>query len=160
MSEIETRVHQATAEQAAALVPLYDWLFAEPGSAPPQWEPAQAAQRLAAAAESGQSAVLTANAGTAVVGFCTVYLDILSVRYGRRAWVEDLAVSPDDRSRGTGGALLDAAFSWAQGRGASHLELDSGLARVDAHRFYERRSPTWRSLCFGWQLAGAGAGET
>ena len=31
---------------------------------------------------------------TTVVGFATVYLDIVSVRFGQRAWVEDLAVAP------------------------------------------------------------------
>jgi hypothetical protein len=36
--------------------------------------------------------------------------------------------------------------------GASHLELDSAEARVAAHRFYERELPSWRSVCFGWEL--------
>lgn len=38
-------------------------------------------------------------------------------------------------------------------RAASHLELDSGLGRHDAHLSYERSAPSWRSLCFGWELA-------
>jgi hypothetical protein len=33
-----------------------------------------------------------------------------------------------------------------------HLALDSSDARVDAHRFYERESPSWRSRTFGWEL--------
>ena len=33
-----------------------------------------------------------------------------------------------------------------------HLELDSGEARADAHPFYEREQPTWKSICFGWAL--------
>jgi GNAT superfamily N-acetyltransferase len=90
--------------------------------------------------------------GGEVVGLCTVYLDIESVRFGRRAWVEDLAVAPQQRSRGHGKALLDAAKAWARDRGATHLELDSGDARADAHRFYERERPAWRSACFGWEL--------
>ena len=35
--------------------------------------------------------VLVADADGVVVGICTVYLDIDSVRFGLRAWVEDLA---------------------------------------------------------------------
>jgi GNAT superfamily N-acetyltransferase len=96
--------------------------------------------------------VFVADEGGAVAGICTVYLDFESVRFGRRAWVEDLAVHPDRRSAGHGKALLDAAKDWARSRGATHLELDSSEARADAHRFYERERPSWRSISFGWEL--------
>lgn len=66
--------------------------------------------------------------------------------------MEDLAVHPEHRSEGIGKALLDGARDWARGRGASHLELDSGDARTDAHRFYEREQPAWRSRAFGYVL--------
>jgi GNAT superfamily N-acetyltransferase len=148
-----TQICRATPEEAAALIPCYDWLFAPPGAPPPQWDPVAATARLAAAAGSDRAVVLVAAHGDTVAGFCTAYLDIVSVRYGVRSWVEDLAVAPDGRSRGTGAALLQAARDWARSHGASHLELDSGLARHDAHRFYERQAPSWRSLCYGWQLA-------
>ena len=48
--------------------------------------------------------------------------------------------------------LLEAARAWARSLGATHLELDSGEARVDAHRFYEREGATSRTVCFGWDL--------
>jgi GNAT superfamily N-acetyltransferase len=51
-----------------------------------------------------------------------------------------------------GKALLDAAKDWARVRGATHLELDSAETRTDAHRFYEREGPSWRSVCFAWEL--------
>ena len=85
-------------------------------------------------------------------GICTVYLDLDSVRFGQRAWVEDLAVDPEHRSAGIGKQLLDAAKDWGRSRGATHLELDSAEARADAHRFYEREQPSWRSISFGWEL--------
>jgi GNAT superfamily N-acetyltransferase len=135
-----------------ALVPAYEWLFAPPGARPPHWDPAVAAGRLDGAMDAHDAEVLVADEGGAVVGICTVYLDLESVRFGRRAWVEDLAVHPEHRSAGFGKALLDAAKDWARERGATHLELDSAEARADAHRFYERERPTWRSVCFGWEL--------
>ena len=61
-------------------------------------------------------------------------------------------VDPKRRSRGIGRGLLDAGKSWARARGATHLELDSAEARVDAHRFYQREGPSTRSICFGWEL--------
>jgi hypothetical protein len=48
--------------------------------------------------------------------------------------------------------MLDAAKGWARERGATHLELDSALARTDAHRFYEREGAGARSYSFQWQL--------
>jgi GNAT superfamily N-acetyltransferase len=145
-------IRAAGAGEAERLVATYDWLFAPPGVMPPQWDPGHAAERLREAIDGEQSEVLVADADGAVVGICTVYLDIESVRFGQRAWVEDLAVAAEHRSAGHGKALLDAAKEWARERGATHLELDSGEARADAHRFYEREQPAWRSVCFGWEL--------
>jgi len=87
-----------------------------------------------------------------LVGLCTAYLEFESVRFGRRVWIEDLAVDPGSRSRGIGKQLLDEAKRWARERGASHIELDSAESRTDAHRFYERERPSWRSISFGWEL--------
>ena len=145
-------IRRARPDEIAPLVGAYDWLFAPPGSMPPQWDPDRAAARLGAAVASEDAEVLVADVDGALVGICTVYLDIDSVRFGLRAWVEDLAVHPDHRSAGHGKALLDAAKQWGRERGATHLELDSGESRADAHRFYEREQPSWRSISFGWEI--------
>jgi GNAT superfamily N-acetyltransferase len=145
-------IREARAEDAGALLGAYEWLFAPPGSRPRQWDPDRAAARLADLVDASDATMFVADADGAVVGICSVYLDVVSVRFGQRAWVEDLAVHPGHRSAGHGKALLDAAKDWARARGATHLELDSGEARADAHRFYERESPSWRSACFGWEL--------
>lgn len=157
-------IRAARPEEAEAVRDRYAWLFAAPGSQPPGWDAAAAAERLRAAIAEEASTVLVAVAsedvvnggrgGERIIGFCTAYIDLLSVRYGLRCWVEDLAVDPGERSRGVGGALLDAALGFARAQGASHLELDSGDARIDAHRFYEREGATARSLCFGWHGLG------
>jgi GNAT superfamily N-acetyltransferase len=149
---MEPTIRPARPEDAAAVVRAYDWLFAPPGSAPPGWDPARAAQALAAVMAAADSEVLVAERDGSLAGICTVYRDIRSVRFGQRSWVEDLAVDPGSRSEGIGKRLLDAAKDWARGQGATHLELDSGLARTDAHRFYDREQPSWRSLCFAWEL--------
>ena len=142
-------IRPARPDEAPAVAAAYDWLFAPPGGVSPHWDAAVAAERLRAVMASDRSTVLVTDGLT---GFCTVSLDLLSVRFGQRAWVEDLAVDPEHRSEGIGKALLDAARDWAKERGASHLELDSGDARSDAHRFYEREQPAWRSRCFGYVL--------
>ena len=130
----------------------YEWLFAPPGSVPARWDADHARAAIAPAIEEPESAVLVAEHRGDLLGLCTAYLDLNSVRFGPRCWVEDLAVSPQHRSQGVGKALLDAARDWARDRGATHLELDSGDARADAHRFYERENPSWTSRCFAWEL--------
>ena len=145
-------IRTARPEDVGALVRAYDWLFSAPGSQPAAWDPERAAAALREAIEARRSTVLVAEHDGALAGFCTVYLDIRSVRFGDRAWVEDLAVRPERRSLGIGKRLLDAAKDWARERGASHLELDSSTERTDAHRFYERERPSWQSLAYGWEL--------
>ena len=146
----EIRAAQPGEEQV--LPALYEWLFAPPGSRPAGWDERRAEVALRDAIDSHDACVLVADDAGALVGFCTAYFDLHSVRFGYRVWIEDLAVDPRRRSQGIGKALLDAAKAWARERGATHLELDSAEPRTDAHRFYEREGAQYRSICFGWQL--------
>src|SRR5262245_62011417 len=114
---------------------MYEWLFTPPGFVPPRWDADHARAAIAQAIEGAESAVLVAEHHGELLGLCTAYLDMNSVRFGPRCWVEDLAVNPDHRSRGVGKDLLDDAKDWARVRGASHLELGSSESRVDEQRF-------------------------
>jgi GNAT superfamily N-acetyltransferase len=145
-------VRAAELADVARIPPLYEWLFAPPGSLPPDWDPRRAAERLERAVSSDRSVVLVATLDGRLVGLCTAYDELESVRFGRRVWVEDLAVHPDHRSLGIGRQLLAEAKRWARSRGASRLQLDSAEARTDAHRFYQREGADWRSASFGWRL--------
>jgi GNAT superfamily N-acetyltransferase len=145
-------VREARSEEVERVLGMYEWLFAPPGSLPPAWDPVRAEGSLAEAIEAERSTVLVAEHRGELLGFATAYLDLSSVRFGLRCWVEDLAVSPEHRSQGVGKALLDAAKHWARERGATHLELDSAEARTDAHRFYEREQPAWKGLQYTWTL--------
>jgi GNAT superfamily N-acetyltransferase len=148
----ETVIRSATLDEVDDVLSMYEWLFAPPGSRPGLWDPVRAEAAIRHAVSSEEAVVLVAALGDELVGFCTAYDELESVRFGRRVWVEDLAVDPERRSLGTGKRLLDAAKDWARARGASHLELDSAETRPDAHRFYNREQPSWRSVCFGWEL--------
>ncbi len=150
MHEIEIRA--ARADEVETVRDMYEWLFAPPGSQPASWDPDRARAALAEAVAADGSTVLVADAGGELVGFITAYLDLNSVRFGRRCWVEDLAVDPTERSRRIGKRLLDAAQAWARERGASHLELDTALARTNAQRFYEREGPSGKSYSYSWEL--------
>ena len=76
----------------------------------------------------------SAGAVRAVAGYR--YYDKL--HSGRNLYVDDLVTDPDDRSRGYGGKLLAWLTDEARSHGCVQLELDSGVQRFDAHRFYFR----------------------
>ena len=145
-------IREARVGEEDQILPLWEWLFAPPGKKPSQWDPEHARGAITEALVAPESAIFVADDDGRLVGFCTAYLDFDSVRFGRRCWVEDLAVDPQRRSEGIGKGLLDAAKDWARGAGATHLELDSGLARGEAHRFYEREGAERQSYTFGWEL--------
>jgi GNAT superfamily N-acetyltransferase len=149
---VTVRIREAGGGEEGTILEAYEWLFEPPGRRPPRWDAERARAALAAAIDSPDSAVLVAEESGALVGFCTAYMTLESVRFGRRCWVEELAVHPDRRSEGIGARLLSDARAWAAEHGATHLKLDSSVDRTDAQRFYERERPAWRSISYSWEL--------
>jgi len=72
----------------------------------------------------------------AVAGFRTMEM----LYCGRILSVDDLVTDESMRSKGLGKALLDWLTAEARSLGCGQIHLDSGLHRLDAHRFYERES--------------------
>jgi GNAT superfamily N-acetyltransferase len=84
--------------------------------------------RLAAASVDGKVG--------AVAGF-----RVMEMLYcGKILYVDDLVTDEAMRSRRLGKGLLDWLRNEARSLGCAQLHLDSGLQRLDAHRFYERES--------------------
>ena len=55
---------------------------------------------------------------------------------GRYCYVDDLVTDAAARSLGYGGALFDWLVAEARAAGCAKLDLDSGVQRFAAHRFY------------------------
>jgi GNAT superfamily N-acetyltransferase len=70
----------------------------------------------------------------AVAGFRTMEM----LYCGRILSIDDLITDETMRSKGLGAALLDWLTREAQSLGCGQIHLDSGVQRLDAHRFYER----------------------
>jgi GNAT superfamily N-acetyltransferase len=64
------------------------------------------------------------------------YRFLESLFSGKFLYVDDLVTRDGDRSRGFGGVLLDWLVEQARANRCDTLELDSGVQRFDAHRFY------------------------
>ncbi len=82
--------------------------------------------RLAFAAEGGEV--------RCVAGFRVVE----SLAHGRFLYVDDLVTGEHTRSEGHGKRMLDWLVGVARKEGCRSLQLDSGVQRYDAHRFYRR----------------------
>jgi len=61
-----------------------------------------------------------------------------SLSSGRFLYVDDLVTLDSERSKGHGAQLLGWLLDQARREGCQQLELDSGIQRKDAHRFYQR----------------------
>lgn len=58
---------------------------------------------------------------------------------GRLLYVDDLVTDTSKRSRGYGSALLDWLVDYAKSLDCVSVQLDSGVQRAKAHRFYFRK---------------------
>ena len=141
-------IRAATLADEAASLDLIEELFAPPGRRPRHYTRERAREAFRRYLENPDADVLLAVSGSAVIGRATVYVDLPSIRFGLRCWLEDLVVSSSMRSGGIGRLLLDAATAWARERACTHLELDSGHGRKDAHRFYIEQGMAQDGLIF------------
>lgn len=74
---------------------------------------------------------------------------------GRFLYVDDLVTDRDTRSRGYGDAFFDWLLDQARAEGCRQLDLDSGVQRSEAHRFYFRKRMQVASFHFSIPVAAA-----
>lgn len=72
--------------------------------------------------------------------------------HGQHLYVDDLVTSEGARSGGVGKAMLDWLEAEAESSGCASIQLDSGVQRKDAHRFYFRERMTIASYHFTKEL--------
>lgn len=70
----------------------------------------------------------------------------------RKLYVDDLSTTSTARSTGVGAALLEELRGRARAQGCHVLDLDSGVQRHDAHRFYLRERMEITSHHFAQRL--------
>lgn len=58
--------------------------------------------------------------------------------WGKFLYVDDLVTLPVERSKGLGKRMMDWLIDYARQQGCARFELDSGVQRFGAHRFYLR----------------------
>ncbi len=75
-----------------------------------------------------------------------------NLAWGKFLYVDDLVTANEHRSKGYGKALLDWLIEQAVLNQCQHLELDSGVQRINAHRFYAREKLLHTSHHFSMSL--------
>ncbi len=59
-----------------------------------------------------------------------------NLAWGKFLYVDDLVTGNKERSKGFGKVLLEWLLNYAKENGCDSFHLDSGITRIDAHRFY------------------------
>ena len=132
-----TRIRAATAADLDALCGLLRLLFTLEADFRPDEARQRAGLRLLLA-DPARCAVLVAERAGAVTGLVTAQLVVSTAEGAPSAWLEDVVVLPDERGRGTGRALVEAAAAWARERGATRLQLLVDEENAPALGFYRR----------------------
>ena len=83
-----------------------------------------------------------------------------SLSAGRFCYVDDLVTTEQARSQGLGRELLDWLCALARAEGCHRLELDSGVQRFAAHRFYLRHGMIISCHHFALELSPAPHSKT
>lgn len=71
---------------------------------------------------------------------------------GKTLYVDDLVTDAASRSKGYGDQLFDWLVARARAEHCAEFSLDSGIQRVDAHRFYLRKRMKISSFHFSLPL--------
>ena len=129
-------IRLATAADTEPVLDLIEQLFEPPGPNPPYYTRQRGRDAVAHCLANPHAGILLAEDDRRAVGLASVFVEVLSIREGWRCVLEELVVDKSQRSRGVGALLLEAAQAWAREHGCTHLRLESGLGRTDAHRFY------------------------
>ena len=72
---------------------------------------------------------------------------------GRSLYVDDLVTEADQRSKGYGDSLFDWLVEYARAQRCEQFDLDSGVQRAAAHRFYFRKRMEITCYHFSMKLA-------
>jgi GNAT superfamily N-acetyltransferase len=111
----------------------------------PQIPPDYKAKMLKIFAQGGEMCICVE--GDAVLAVA-VYRSFDNTYAGHRFYVDDLVTDETQRSRGAGHMLMQYLEAESKRRGSTWIELESGVQREQAHKFYFREGMTISGYSF------------
>jgi GNAT superfamily N-acetyltransferase len=139
-------VREATLEDAPAAAALITYLGYETTADDMR-------TRLQSLSVSPDYVSLVATEEENVVGFLGLAFSLYYERTGIYARIAALSVAPTAQGKGVGGALVRAAEEIAKSRNALFCVVNSGVHRVEAHKFYEHLGFVAKGKAFSKPLA-------
>lgn len=142
-----TRAGPAELDALSQLFDAYRQFYGQPSDL------ARARQWLRERLRFGESVVLVARRGVALIGFAQLYPMFSSVRTARTWILNDLYVDAGARRSGVGHALLEAAAAFARADGAAGIALETAQDNAAARALYraagwQEDTSQWYSLTF------------
>src|SRR5258705_6877942 len=136
---MSTEVTPATREDVPHLCDLLSLLFAQEAEFHPDVNAQEKGLRaIIGFPECGQILVLRNNGE--VLGMVTMLFTVSTALGGRVALLEDMVVLPEQRGKGGGSQLLEAAIAFAKSAGCLRVTLLTDRANERAQKFYLRHS--------------------
>jgi GNAT superfamily N-acetyltransferase len=134
---MSTEVTPATREDVPHLCDLLSLLFAQEAEFHPDVNAQEKGLRaISDFPECGQILVLRNNGE--VLGMVTMLFTVSTALGGRVALLEDMVVLPEQRGKGGGSQLLEAAIAFAKSAGCLRVTLLTDRANESAQKFYLR----------------------
>lgn len=69
----------------------------------------------------------------------------------KHLYIYDLVTKKTDRSKGYGAKLISYLCEYSKEQGCQYIALESGIQRLDAHRFYEEKM-NFDKFCYSFRL--------
>lgn len=137
-----TRAGPADLDALAALFDTYRQFYGQPSDVE------RGRKWLRERLRFGESMVLLARRGNALVGFAQLYPMFSSVRTAKTWILNDLYVDASARRKGIARQLLQAAADFAKTDGATGIALETASDNVAARALY--RAAGWREDATQW----------
>lgn len=116
----------------------------------PHLEPASFVEQVLRQRAEGYHLAFLEDGGA--VQSCGGYRISENLSSGRFMYVDDLVTASSARSCGFGGELFDWLVAQARAEGCAQFQLDSGVQRFGAHRFYLMKRMDITAHHFGLKL--------
>jgi N-acetylglutamate synthase-like GNAT family acetyltransferase len=131
------RVRPATAHDVPQLCELLALLFTQEAEfVPDAVKQARGLQAILADDNAGR--ILVLEDGGKILGMVSLLFTVSTYLGARVALLEDMVVDPNQRSRGHGGQLLQAAIAEAKTAGCRRITLLTDSINTEAKAFYQR----------------------
>lgn len=136
MTDPAINIRHAQAKDIPVLCELLQQLFSIEQDFTPDLEKQSAGLQLLLAKPERGAILVAQQVGGKVIGMVSAQLVISTAQGTPAAWIEDMVVEANYRSKGLGRQLLDSVLAWAKAQGATRAQLLVDMDNQPAIAYY------------------------